>query len=253
MVLMLGSDIDLSEVFYEGSQESTNYGARGDWGYYALTKADLVITQTASQASMLKERFQRDCLTIKNPIDLSGFVEIPVSNKYVPMVLWVGKSDIVKRPEIFLGLAARYPQYSFEMIMNRSNEAIFEQIVRDATPNVKVIERVPFNEIEGYFARAKVLVNTSVFEGFPNAFLQAGKYGVPLLSLQVDPNGFIQNRRCGVMAAGDMEELSMGLKQLIENEEFYRTCSTNVRSYVKDNHELAIKVQELNDAISKLL
>lgn len=59
MVIMLGSDIDLSEVFHEGSQESTNYGARGDWGYYALTKADLIITQTASQASLLKERFQR--------------------------------------------------------------------------------------------------------------------------------------------------------------------------------------------------
>jgi len=249
MVLVLGSDIDLSDVFYEGSHESTNYGARGDWGYYVLSHADLIISQTETQSARLKEKFQRDSVIVRNPIDLSHFAAPPSQVDARPMVLWVGKSDNVKRPEICLALAAQYPQYAFELIMNRSDEAIFEKMAREAPPNVRIIERVPFDEIESYFARAKVLVNTSMFEGFPNAFLQAGKYGVPVLSLQVDPGDCICNQQCGVMANGSMERLMSGLGQLMNSEAFYRTCAGNIRQYVKDNHDLVPRVRELNNAI----
>lgn len=253
MVIMLGSDIDLSDVFYPGSQQSTNYGARGDWGYYALTKADLVIAQTAAQADLLKNRFQRDSITIKNPMDLSSFAKTTAQDNTLPMVLWVGKSDNVKRPEICLALASQYPQYSFVMIMNRSNAAVFEQILQNTTPNVKIIEFVPFDQIEAYFAYARVLINTSVFEGFPNTFLQAGKYGVPVVSLKVDPDNFIHDHQCGIVADGSMEFFVNGFQQLMNDSEFHQTCAANIRHYVKENHELTSKVRELNRAISKLL
>jgi len=250
MVLVLGSDIDLSDVFYEGSQESTNYGARGDWGYYVLSHADLILSQTETQSARLKDKFHRGSVIVQNPIDLSHFAKPPLLDGARPMVLWVGKSDTVKRPEICLALAAQYPQYAFELIMNRSNEAIFEKVLQEAPPNVKIIERVPFDEIETYFARARVFVNTSVFEGFPNAFLQAGKYGVPVLSLQVDPDGLIGENRCGIMTDGNLQQLHAGLKKLMEDNEFHQICSANIKRYVHENHGLAGRVQELDQAIA---
>jgi len=149
-----------------------------------------------------------------------------------------------------LALAAQYPQYAFELIMNRSNESIFDKILQEAPPNVRIIERVPFDEIEPYFARARVLLNTSVFEGFPNTFLQAGKYGVPVLSLQVDPGKLIGEKHCGIMVGGNHQLLSDGLKKLMEDNEFHQICSANIKKYVYENHGLAERVKELEEAIA---
>jgi len=76
---------------------------------------------------------------------------------------------------------------------------------------------------------------------------------VPALSVQIDPNNFIRDGQCGVMADGDMERLSTGLKRLMDGGEFYRTCSRNIRDYVWENHELEGRVRELESALEQLL
>ena len=39
--------------------------------------------------------------------------------------------------------------------------------------NLELYEDVPWNKIDTYFSNARVFVNTSTHEGFPNTFVQA--------------------------------------------------------------------------------
>jgi glycosyltransferase involved in cell wall biosynthesis len=79
----------------------------------------------------------------------------------------------VKQPELFLKLAEAIPEARFQMIGGHSSNQEYCDRIRDVVgriSNLEFLGVVPFDEIDEYFNRASILVNTSMFEGFPNAF-----------------------------------------------------------------------------------
>jgi glycosyltransferase involved in cell wall biosynthesis len=83
--------------------------------------------------------------------------------------------------------------------------------------------------------------------------LQAGKYGVPVLSLQIDPDGFIERHQCGIVAKGDPAGLMDGLRRMASHPDLWQNCSENIKRYVFNYHELNHKVKELNLILSEFL
>ena len=165
----------------------------------------------------------------------------------------MGKSDNVKRPEILLQLAQACPDISFEIVMNKAVVAIYDAILQNKPPNVVIYEWKRFDEIEALFAEAFVFISTSRYEGFPNTFLQAGKYGVPIFSLQVDPDGFIEKYACGIVAHGNFDRFVAGLREIADDQEIAQRYSVNVSQYVIEHHALNQRVDQLDRAIHDLV
>ena len=187
---------------------------------------------------------------IRNPIDLSNRVTTnSASGEYI---LWVGRADtFFKRADKMLQLAAMCPDISFVAIMNKRNQRVYDALTNDAPPNVDIVTHVPYREIERYYANATALLSTSEGEGFPNAFLQAGKYGQPILSLNVDPGEMISTHACGLLANGDMDAMAWMLTDLWQNKNApQRTkLSTNIRNYVQAYHAFDARINELADVL----
>jgi glycosyltransferase involved in cell wall biosynthesis len=107
-------------------------------------------------------------------------------------VLWVGTLHANKRPELLLELARRLPQHRFAMIggpspsLNPSagGQPLFDAMREQAAklPNLEFVGFLPLAQVEQWFDRACVLVNTSLYEGMPNVFLQAWARGVPTVA-----------------------------------------------------------------------
>ena len=131
---------------------------------------------------------------------------------------------------------------------------IRDRLISDVPRNVRIVEQVPYSKIEDYFAHAAALLNTSDAEGFPNAFLQAGKYGVPILSLTVDPNEMLSRHECGLLGRGDMTKMAVLLQQLWDQRKHtYRDLySKNVSRYVTEHHAIGSRVDELQTALNRL-
>ncbi|MFN6204525.1 MAG: glycosyltransferase family 4 protein, partial [Acidobacteriota bacterium] len=237
-----------------GSNSTDNYGNNAGYAYQALMQADWIITQTERQAVLLKERFDRPAQVLRNPIDLNDSqLTGPRTSPPTPACLWIGKSDSVKRPEILIDLARQLPEFQFTMVMNRSNAEIHATIVNEAPANVQIIEKVPISQIESLFQEASFLINTSIFEGFPNTFLQAGKYGVPVVSLNVDPDDFIHKYMCGITTNGDFVQIVDGLRSLHLDTDRYQQYSKNIFNYAKDHHDLNGIGNDFNQMILDLL
>ena len=207
----------------------------------SLKRTSQVITQNQQDHENLKRRFSIDSTVIANGHRITKTIK---SEKQT--ILWVGRSAAVKGPWRFLKLAKALPQEPFEMICQRATgDTQYDSLKADAVKidNLRFIERVPFDEIDGYFERAKVLVNTSDSEGFPNTFIQACKAGAAILSYAVNPDGFLDEYQCGICCQGNISTLMNQLGEML-HKVYYQRLGNNGLNYVKDRHDIAKVVEQ---------
>lgn len=245
-VLFLASDLNLCERYRLGSTEKDAEGEVAGVCYFALTEADYILVQTEHQRRLLKECFGREGVVIRNPLCMEDAWDGRDDRNHRDCVLWVGRSDRhCKQPHLCVQLAQRLPGIPFVMVMNRRHADVFDEIQRELPPNVRLIERVPAAEMPAWYRRARVFVNTSRFEGFPNAILQAGKYGAPVVSLEVDPDGIFSQHGCGLVAGGSLERLAEQLQTLWCDDRRALELSQRMIEYLRCHHEASGRVAEL--------
>jgi len=181
----------------------------------AVRGADTVIAQTDYQQRQLTTVFGAESTVVPN-----GY---PSADDLVPYedreyFLWVGHLDPdQKRPDLLFELAERVPEAEFLLIGTRGSES-YRRAMReraDARDNVDYLLDVPPDEIHQYFSRSVALINTSRYEGFPNTFLEAWRYGTPVLSLDIDLGRFLDGDQTGY-ADGDLSTLADGVRELNE-------------------------------------
>jgi glycosyltransferase involved in cell wall biosynthesis len=202
---------------------------------WALRKFNRIITQNFSDKLNLENLFSIKSEVIPNAIrcghNLSG------NRKYN---LWVARSSTFKHPERLLSLASSFPTESFIMICPKATEDTqYEQLQQKASmvSNVRFLTRVNYREIDQYFSGAKVFVNTSDSEGFPNTFVQAAAAGTAILSYTVNPDEFLTRYNCGISCLADMDKLKQGLAFLLENNR-YLEIGQNSRKYAEQTHDI---------------
>ncbi|MEZ6056181.1 MAG: glycosyltransferase family 4 protein [Planctomycetaceae bacterium] len=259
VVLMLGSDGDLHPLFQQETDERDQYGTSGRIGRYTLLNADLIVVQSATQQKRLRDEFSRDSLLIENPIDVPRWqaglqqpVDPHMTRGLDRYVLWVGRSDTgPKRPEECLEIARRCPNVHFLMVLNPYDPIVERHIHQTAPPNVRIIERVPFEEMPKLFKQAAIFLNTSSFEGFPNTFLQSAITGIPVGSLVV-MGDYLREIDLGFCADGDLDALAQFVQQSWDTPREAERVDA-VRQRVIERHALARQSQKLIEAFRTLL
>ena len=226
-----------------------NYLARKAF-WFSLRKADAVLAQNAADKENLHSLLGISAIAIPNGHILSPSAQYSRDN-----VLWVGRSYKVKRPEIFIDLAESTPEEKFVMVcQHATGDNDYDKLVSRArkVKNLEFIERVPFAEIDNFFQHAKVLVNTSYTEGFPNTFIQACKCGTPILSLNVNPDAFLDSYKCGLCARGDLQSLKKMLEQLIDPASA-KEYSQNARKYAEEKHDISRIIKQYKEIFYNLV
>jgi glycosyltransferase involved in cell wall biosynthesis len=197
--------------------------------------ADVVIVQNDRDGDSLRRTVGIAPIVIRNACRLPA-----VSQTAKDSILWAGRSLPVKRPDMFLDLAKAFPQQRFVMICQEgTGDADYPRLVRqaEAIDNLTFLRRVPYHEIDRYFERAAVFVNTSESEGFPNAFIQAAAAGAAILSYAVNPDDFLTRYRCGLSCSANFDTLTQQLASLLDHER-YRELGQNARHYAEQTHDI---------------
>ena len=245
-VYVAGSDIDFHPDYPAG--KPTLYGDPGHVVSFAIAKATRHVVQTPEQARLLQEVYGFSSVVMRNPIDLRRRYERAEESG---LVLWVGKSDAIKRPELAIEIARLIPEARFALVMNASDPVLYRDVesAARALGNVEIVQAIPFEQIESLFARASVFLSTSRFEGFPNTFLQAAKYGVPVASLAVDPGGMLTEHGAGILGNGNVDGLAAEISGLLRDTGRRRAMGDRALDYVRQHHDVDKALQALEGVI----
>ncbi|HMH17907.1 MAG TPA: glycosyltransferase family 4 protein [Burkholderiales bacterium] len=213
------------------------HSARDRWLYaYGLRRADAILVQSASQAETLAHNY-----------GLASRVAGMLVEKAEPAAardidaLWVSNIRQIKRPDRILELAGRMPEVKIHMVGGplAGEEALFRDVKQAATTrsNVSFHGRLSYWDANELYGRAKLLVNTSDVEGFPNSYLQAWIRGVPVVTL-IDPDGVIEREGLGV-AARSSAQIADAMEYLLGNPAAWkaardRCAAFMAREYAED-------------------
>jgi glycosyltransferase involved in cell wall biosynthesis len=184
---------------------------------YGLRSADLIATQTDYQSRMLRDNHGLDSHVV------NMMVEAPRGETDVAKdidVLWVSNLRALKRPELALELARQLPGVQFMIAGGPmpGGDTYYEDVLAAAArlANVTMMGAVRYRDTAALFDRARIFLNTSSIEGFPNTFLQAWIRGVPVVTF-FDPDGLVQRLSLGRVAKS-LDDMRESIRVLLEGE-----------------------------------
>jgi glycosyltransferase involved in cell wall biosynthesis len=203
----------------------------------AVKTADCIIAITSHEQTLCQTNFKKSSIVIKN---ISQIPESISKKPTTPIVFWAGRLHReIKQPDLFIELAKLLPSAKFQIAGGSQGEVYYRtfRVAVDSVPNLEYVGAIPYHQIEQYFANASILVNTSAREGFPITFLEAWGYGIPVVSLNVDPDEVICKYNLG-FHSGTFSQMVQDVKLLLEDERLREELGQNGRNYVEREHNI---------------
>ncbi len=232
---------------------------------YGLRRAHVVLAQTRSQSALLEESFgirasvlanaSEDLLTVarrENGCKVAMAGAEKAAARASPLdgtrararILWVGRFTPEKRLSWALEAARQCPEMDFEIVGDGADDLMREASeAARSLPNVSLPGRVPHERMRDHYARVDALLCTSEREGFPNTFLEAWCFGVPVVTT-FDPDGVVASERLGA-AAPDVKGLSDALRALVGDAKEIQDCGERCRRYFEQHHGVRSIVDQL--------
>jgi glycosyltransferase involved in cell wall biosynthesis len=204
---------------------------------YGLRRAAAILAQSVRQQDLLQRNYGVESslasLLVDAPERDLSFAERDIS------LLWVSNIQQLKRPEIFLELTQRLQDATASMVggTQPGAEDLYQRIRARAAQigNLTFHGPQPYRATNRVFDRARVFVNTSETEGFPNTFLQAWARGVPVVSF-FDPDDVIRREGLG-HAVASLEEMAGAAHRLTTDSQAWLAASARCRAYIARRYD----------------
>ena len=199
--------------------------------HYGLRHADVVLAQTARQAALLLQHYgvraQLAGMFSELPAQVPGFDERSAD------LLWLANLRSMKRPEWFVDIARQMPRLRCHIAgaAHPDEPGLYRRVAEAAAdlPNLHFHGQVRFGATAALFANARLFINTSAFEGFPNTYLQAWAHGVPVIAT-FDPDGLIARHGLGLVV-DSARSAGARARALLAAPSEWAACSARCRQY----------------------
>jgi glycosyltransferase involved in cell wall biosynthesis len=232
----------------------SNWWSRAVYGL-GVRLADVVVVQSEDQRKLAEQAFP----SLRRIEHIPSFVDsVPHSEDHgerALMFLWIGRAAPEKRPLRYLELARALPEAQFAMIPVPEGGVEGVNGIRAAAegiPNLQLLEPLPHAELMRLVGRAVAVVNTSNAEGMPNVFLEAWARGIPVLTLQFDPDGVVSRQTLGVAAEGSWDRFVAGARELWEGRSRVSDVSRSTREYIDAVHSTEVVGERWSGLIDRL-
>lgn len=203
---------------------------------FSINRAARVTVQSTEQQQLLKENFGITAPVVPNGIQVPAFEGARLSTPYD--IVWVASFKVQKRADYLIEIAKLLPQRRFLVVGGPGPDKAYsanlvEQLKQ--LPNVDFRGFVTPDQVGLVYKEARLFLNTSDWEGFPNGFLYAWTRGIPACSLCIDPDGVVTKNMLGLVIS-DLAALAAKMDALLDNEEQYSAMARRCYDHVLCKH-----------------
>jgi len=223
---------------------------------YGIKHAHAVVAQTNDQREMFRRHFHIDPTIIRYccPDPSPAQRTTPTSaDGRTCRLLWIGRFSPEKRLELLLETAADLPELTFDVIGDANVQTEYCRRLKHHAarlPNVVLHGRLPHEKVLQFYPNAAAVLCTSLWEGFPNVFLEAFSYGVPIIST-FDPDNIIEQYALGA-SADDAESFKNAVQALLNDDQTWSACSQNARRYYLTHHTPEVTAAAYENLLANL-
>jgi glycosyltransferase involved in cell wall biosynthesis len=220
--------------------------------------AQAVVVQSDDQIALARQAFPSLGRLLQIPSFAEAAPPASLRDGHQPdAFLWFARLVDYKQPMRYVELARALPEARFLMIPDPHEAGARElhalRTAADQVANLELLEPLPHDQLSRLIARAAAVVNTSTSEGMPNAFLEAWAHGVPVLTLQFDPDGVVARNRLGVAADGSWDRFVDGARELWKARDRREELTSRVRGYVEQAHSIEAVAARWSDLIHEVV
>ena len=191
-----------------------------------------IVNQNTHQKEQTAKLLKKESVISNSYYFINDNEEIPIKNQ----VLWLARWSKEKQPELFIEMVSQLKQTNVDFVMagGAHNSKTVEELKEKAKiVNIKTPGKIVYKDVNEYFSKSLVFVNTSYREGVSNTFIEAMLNGVPVLSLNSNPNNWLSDFNIGYCANGNLEDLITTLDALLKDREQLKKMSEEAKRFAK--------------------
>lgn len=206
--------------------------------------ADTILSQNINQQETCYKLYGRKSFILQS-------IHMPVVHNIQkaspPLVSWICNVRPLKQPELFYELILKFrdlgeqERIQFIMVFGKNIHKYNYCKLIDSLKQLKYVKiygALTIEEANHIMEISTVLVNTSLYEGFSNTFVQAWLRETPVVSLNSDPDDIMKKEQIGFHSK-TLERMIQDVRYLIENPEICKAMGKKARNYAESNHSIA--------------
>ena len=222
---------------------------------YTLKKADIVVSQNNYQKENLRNKYGIKSFILRTPFQVDYKKESrEFQDKKSPdqqYILWVGNFRPAKGVENLLKIAQMIPGIKIKVTGKQIySSPQFNSLLAElmTLPNIDYLGYILKADLVRLIQNARALLCCSTREGFPTTFIEAWFFGIPVVTLNYDPDNLIQNNNLGFVCK-DHKDVALILTSIIDGK--LKINKDRIKEYTHTNHSPVMIAQQLLGLITK--
>jgi len=205
----------------------------------ALRMADCVTVQLDSYLEKYPANLRDRIVSIPNPVQPISNPAFPNEDKNPPKrILHVGRLSYQKNQlfliNAFAQIASSNPDWVLSLVGEGEKRAEIEQRIHDLNLDEKVELVGAVTDVDEWYKKSAFLAFPSLWEGFPNALVEAFREGLPAVGFEqtAGVNELLHHKETGLLTTADEMSFASAMQTMINDQAFRQRAGRNAQASV---------------------
>lgn len=201
-----------------------------------LAMANCVTVQLDSYRDKYPAMVRQRIVTIPNPVLPLEHPAYPNEAAEPPRrILNVGRLSYQKNQVLliraFARIATAYPRWVLTLVGEGEKRAEIERVIAEKGLSNRIELIGAVTDVDAWYRQSAFLAFPSLWEGFPNALVEAFRQGLPAVGLErtAGVNELLRHNETGILAPDDEIGFAAALQAIIDDVEFRRRAGRMAR------------------------